>query len=207
MIFHLPGLIINIRKPEIEDVTLIARWLSDRAYLDNFGGSLGNNASYYKAQAEKILQDNANDFSGNLYFIAEDRFNKKPLALTMLCKIDWKNRHAEYAYLIGEDSHRSKIVSGDLNVVLYNYFFNGLNFNKIYGFVVSSNIASQRINAFGGKCDGTLRMHQFRGSATATDVHVYSITQTEFKYFVNKHANTLLRKHIARGLIKWTPEI
>lgn len=203
MIFHLLGLMINIRKPEIADVACIAQWLSSNSFAENFGGIHGMELKYYERQAEKMLQDNADDFSINKYFLIEDRFTGNPVALAMLCKIDWKNRHAEYAYIIGDSNYRVKLIAGDLNIILYDYFFNSLNLNKVYGFVVAANIASQRMNGFGGSHDGTLRMHKFMGSGIATDVCVYSITKAEFTSFVGKHVNTLLRKHITRGLIKW----
>jgi RimJ/RimL family protein N-acetyltransferase len=148
-----------------------------------------------------MLQDNADDFSNNKYFLAEDRFTGHPVALAMLCKIDWKNRHAEYAYIIGERDYRAKLTAGDLNLILYNHFFNGLNLNKVYGFVFASNAVSHRMNSFGGACDGTLRMHRFQGSLPS-DVCVFSITRAEFAGFVNRHADTLLKKHVTRGLIQ-----
>lgn len=202
MIFSLEGLVVNVRKPEIDDLACITRWLSSDAYLDNFGGIPLAEPAVYETQAEKILQDNADDSCPNKYYLVEDRFTSRPIALAMLCKIDWKNRHAEYAYIIGENQYRGKMFAGDLNVTLYNYFFNTLNLNKVYGFVVSGNMASQRMNSFGGSCDGTLRMHCFRDSGIAMDVKVFSITKNEFKDFVNEYADTLLRRHISRGLIK-----
>ncbi len=202
MIFQLPGLVVNVRKPEIADVARMAQWLSSDSYVDNFGGIRCSGPEFYEAQAERMLQDNADDLSSNKYFLAEDRFTGHPVALAMLCKIDWKNRHAEYAYIIGESNYRAKLIAGDINVILYNYFFNGLNLNKVYGYVVASNTLSHRMNSFGGSQDGTLRMHRFKGSV-ATDVHVFSITKTGFTGFVNKHVNTFLKKHVTRGLIKW----
>lgn len=201
MIFNLPGLMINVRKPEIADLDRIAQWLSSDAYIDNIGGTRDMGSSFYEAQAQAMLQDNADDFSVNKYFIVEDRFTKRPVALTMLCKIDWKNRHAEYAYIIGESDYRATLTAGDLNLVMYNYFFNGLNLNKVYGFVFAQNEASNRINNFGGSCDGTLRMHKFQGGVPS-DIRIFSITRNEFASFVSKHSDTLLKKHVTQGLIQ-----
>lgn len=202
MIFQLPGLMVNIRKPEIADIPRMAQWLSSDGYIENFCGTRTADFSFYEKQAMDMLQKNADDFSGNKYFLAEDRFSGRPIGLAMLCKIDWKNRHAEYSYIVGEIDYRSKLVAGDVNMVLYNHFFNNLNLNKVYGFVVDANAVSQRMNGFGGSHDGTLRMHRIGSSGVATDVHVFSITKSSFSDFVNKHAHTLLAKHIARGLIK-----
>ncbi len=201
MIFALRGLIVKVRKPEIGDIERIAKWLSSDLYLENFGRIRKLESLEYIKQAEKILQDNANDFCPNKYYVVEDRFKKRPVGLAMLCKIDWQNRHAEYAYIIGERECRGKMFAGDLNITLFNYFFHGLNLNKVYGFVLSGNKASQRMNNFGGSHDGLLRMHQFQNSGVAADVHVFSTTKREFEIFVSEQADTLLRRHISRGLI------
>lgn len=202
MIFTLPGLVINVRKPEIGDIACISVWLASPAYLDNIGGGRGMPRSHYETKACRMLQENANDQSGNKYYIAEDRFSGKPIALATLCKIDWKNRHAEYTFIVGDDGYRTKLAAGDLNVVMYNYFFNSLNLNKIYGYVFAPNAVALRMNLFGGSLDGTLRRHRWMGSG-AVDVHVLSVMAIEFADFVRLHANTLLKKHLERGLIAW----
>lgn len=196
----IPGLVVQIRKPEIDDVACISGWLASAAYQDNIGGQRDRPAQYYDGEARRMLQENANDNASNKYYLAIDRFSGLPIALAMLCKIDWKNRHGEYTFIIGAAGHRGKLAAGDLNVILYNYFFNGLNLNKVYGYVFSANAASLRLNMFGGMLDGVLRQHR-RSAASVDDVHVLSILASEFAEFVAQHATTLLRKHIERGLL------
>lgn len=202
MIFSLPGLVVTVRKPELEDVACIAAWFASPAYLDNIGGRRDMPPGYYEKEAFRIVQENANDHSANKYYLAEDRFSGKPVALAMLCKIDWKNRHGEYSFIVGDDGYRTKLAAGDLNVVMYNYFFNGLNLNKVYGYVFAPNAASLRLNLFGGSLDGTLRRHRHSGGE-ALDVHVLSILGSEYASFVRLYAATLLKKHLDRGLIAW----
>lgn len=202
MIFQILGLLTHVRKPEIADLPILQKWLSSQAYTHNFCHSRLVENTHPASQAEKLLQDNADDFSGNKYFLIEDRFSGNAVALAMLCKIDWKNRHAEYAYIIGEDNYRAKLIAGDMNMVLFNHFFNELNLNKVYGFVVDGNDASVRMNTFGGRWDGILKVHRFRTSDQPTDVHVFSITRAEFASFVTQHKDTLLKKHLLRGLVQ-----
>jgi RimJ/RimL family protein N-acetyltransferase len=203
VIFLLQGLVIHIRKPEIRDLDTIAQWLASDAYVANIGGARGMGAEQYRRKAEAMLQDNADDYSPNKYYLVEDRFNGTPVGLAMLCKIDWKNRHAEFAYIVGESNYRVRLTAGDINVVLYNYFFNELNLNKVYGYVFATNTTSLRMNAFGGRQDGTLRRHKLL-DGKPIDVHVLSISRPEFAGFVDRHAHTLLKKHIERGLIRHT---
>ena len=148
-----------------------------------------------------MLQDNADDRISNKFFLCEDRFSNRPLGLAIISKIDWKNRHAECAYIIGDSDYRGKLVGGDLAVTLYHYCFNNLNLHKVYGFVIDSNSASIRLNEFGGSYDGTLYNHRFSSGEYASDVRVYSITRKEFSHFVQTYAKTLLRRHIAKGLL------
>ncbi len=204
MIFHLSGLVVSVRKPEISDLPCLEQWLACDAYLDNIGGTHNMDQAHYRQLAENMLQENANDYSSNKYYLVQDRFTGQAIGLGILCKIDWKNRHGEYSYIIASEVHRSKIAAGDLNVVMYNYFFNDLNLNKIYGYVFANNAASLRLNLFGGKLDGTLRAHKTK-DGVATDVHVFSILKKEFATFVNQYGNSLLKKHIDKKLIQWQP--
>lgn len=88
-----------------------------------------------------------------------------------------------------------------MNVVIYGYMFEELGLNKVYGFVYADNEASARINQFGGRIDGRLRRHQ-PDQKGWRDVIVFSITKEDFKNFIHKNANGVLRKHIARNLIR-----
>ncbi len=203
MIFLLKGLVIQIRKPEIRDLDTIAGWLASDAYVANIGGAKGMEDEQYRRKAEAMLQGNADDYAPDKYYLIEDRFNGTPVGLAMLCKIDWKNRHAEFAYIVGDSNYRVRLTAGDINVVLYNYFFNELNLNKVYGYVFATNTTSLRMNAFGGSQDGTLRRHKVL-DGKSIDVHVLSISRREFSGFVGRHAHTLLKKHIERSLIRHT---
>lgn len=204
MIFLLHGLVTRIRKPEVRDIETMAMWLASSSYVDNISGFKGMNADHYRRKAEAMLQSNADDCSLNKYFLVEDRFNGNPVGLAMLCKIDWKNRHAEYAFIVGDERYRSRLTASDMNVVMYNYFFNELDLNKVYGYVFDANTVSLRMHAFGGSQDGTLRQHKMK-DGKPIDVHLFCISRREFDAFVGRHASTLLKKHIDRGLIRHVP--
>lgn len=201
MIFMLQGLVVTVRKPEIDDIDTLAAWLASDEWTRHLGGNGDEAPAWHRQRAQAMLQDNADDTSPNKYFFVADRFSGAAVGLAMLCKIDWKNRHAEYACIIGSAQHRNGMAAGDMNMVMYNYFFNQLNLNKVYGYVFDSNTPSLRMNSFGGSRDGTLRGHRrYRGAAI--DVHVFCLSRRDFAAFVDQHAATLLRKHLARGLVQ-----
>lgn len=200
MIFRCPGLVVDLRKPEIFDIDVLASWLALPEFIDRVGGRRLASVDEYRAKAEQFLQENADESHPNKYLIAVDNQDGRPIGLVMLCRLDWRNRHAECAYIVGDRNARSTLASGDLNVTLYNYLFNHLGLNKVYGYVFASNNSSLRINGLGGQLEGTLRKHRKAGEVRE-DVHVFSLTRREFSEFVARHSSTLLRKHIAKGLI------
>jgi RimJ/RimL family protein N-acetyltransferase len=202
MIFQREGLVAAIRKPEISDIPRLAAWFGTDAYLENFGGIPGANEQQRNLMAENVIRENANDYSPSKYFLIEDRYSRKPAGLAMLSKIDWRNRHAEFSFILGEADSRGKLLGADFTVVLFDYFFNDLGLNKVYGFVRTDNLASTRLSAFGGRCDGTLRRHSYRSTIAPTDIQVFSVTRREYAGFVARHASTLLCKHLKRGLVR-----
>lgn len=201
MIFNIPGLVLDLRKPEISDIQTISSWIALPEFINQVGGLAFDTSAGYITRSEQILQENADEHCTNKYFLACDKVHGVPVGLVMICKIDWKNRHAEYAYIIGNQRYRGSLFTGDMNVIVYNYLFFGINLNKVYGFVFDENHAAMRINHFGGKLEGTLRRHRRYGTSTR-DVHVFSITRAEFCIFIKHHASGVLRKHIARNLIQ-----
>ena len=201
MIFQIPGLVVNIRKPEISDTSTISMWLASSEYLENVGGRPDMPQKFYENQVRDMLQENANDYSNKKFFVAVDRASGNTIALAILSKIDWRNRHAEFTYIIGDENFKMSLVSGDVNIILYNFFFHNMNMHKIYGYVFAPNARAHRLNSFGGRLDGVLKKHKL-AAGHATDMHVYSLTKTEFNIFVNKYADSLLKRHVSRGLIK-----
>jgi RimJ/RimL family protein N-acetyltransferase len=151
-------------------------------------------------RAYAMLQANADDASTSKYFLAIDKPSGEPLGLAMISKIDWKNRHAQYSYIIGNTRFRGSLSAGDMNVTVYGYLFSEWNMNKVYGYVFDGNNASTRINTFGGSLDGKLIRHE-PVSEDYKDVQIFSVLRHEFSDFVKNNAKGVMRKHIASGLI------
>jgi RimJ/RimL family protein N-acetyltransferase len=201
MIFTLDGLTVTLRKPESNDASVIASWISSSDYADNIGGDAFQSPEVALEKVRQMLQDNADDLAPNKYLIAVNRRTGSPIGLVTICKIDWKNRNAEMVYIVGDASTRGGLAAGDINVVVHNHLFYDLNLYKVYGYVFDHNAAALRFSRFGGKFEGTLRRHRIH-RGRISDVHVFSITRDEFSRFVGHHARTLLRRHIEQGLIK-----
>ena len=201
MRWYREGLTLDLRKLELSDLDMVTQWIESPDFIKQVAGTPTESNESARAMAERLIHDNADDQSQNCTLIAVDRQDKTPIGVALVCKIDWKNGHAEYAYIIGSQRHRGTLAAGDMNVVIYGYLFEELGLNKVYGFVYADNEASSRINQFGGRIDGRLRRHQ-PDQKDWRDVIVFSITKKDFKNFILKNANGVLRKHIARNLIK-----
>jgi RimJ/RimL family protein N-acetyltransferase len=201
MRWYREGLTLDLRKLEISDLPVVTEWIASPDFIEQVAGTAVESNESSRAMAERLIHDNANDQSQNCTLIAVDRQDGTLVGLALVCKIDWKNRHAEYAYIIGSQRHRGTLAAGDMNVIIYGYLFEELGLNKVYGFVYADNDSSFRINQFGGQIDGRLRRHQPKSQGWR-DVIVFSITENSFKNFVNQNAKGVLRKHIARKLLK-----
>lgn len=201
MRWYREGLTLNLRKLELTDLDVVTQWIASPDFIKQVAGTPVESNESARAMSERLIHDNADDQSQNCTLIAVDRQDGTPVGLALVCKIDWKNRHAEYAYIIGSQRHRGTLAAGDMNVIIYGYLFEELGLNKVYGFVYADNDSSFRINNFGGQIDGRLRCHQPNLDGWR-DVMVFSITKDGFKKFINQNANGVLRKHIARKLLK-----
>jgi len=201
MIFQASGLLIDLYKPNPSDLECLTAWLELPEFATHVGGRVYGDRSQYRAYAEQLLQSNADDASGgSKVLMARMRADGAPVGMALLSHIDWRNRHAQCSYIIGDACHRMTLVAGDFNVTLYHCLLRQLGFNKIYGYVYASNPASMRFCDFGGHLEGTLRQHRaVKGGRE--DVHVYSMTQQDFTEFVRRNAEGVLRKHMARGLL------
>lgn len=201
MIFLASGLLIDLYKPNLDDLDGMAAWLELPEFATHVGGRVYGDRSRYRAYAQRLLQSNADDASGaTKVLMAKARADGAPVGMALLSHIDWRNRHAQCSYIIGDVRHRTTLMAGDFNVTLYHCLLRQLGFNKIYGYVYANNPASLRLCGFGGHLEGTLRQHR-AVEGGREDVLVYSMTQHDFTEFVRRNAAGVLRKHVARGLL------
>jgi RimJ/RimL family protein N-acetyltransferase len=199
MIFSHPGLTLELRKPELNDVNIIALWVDSIEYGLLVESAPADLRVKGLDRANAMLQANADDSGTSKYLLATSRSNGEPVGLALICNIDWKNRHAQYSYIIGNPRFRGSLAAGDMNVTVYNYLFNHWNLHKVYGYVFDGNNASTRMNLFGGSLDGSLSKHEPSINGYK-DVQLFSILKNEFEDFVKNNANGFMRKHIAQGL-------
>jgi RimJ/RimL family protein N-acetyltransferase len=202
MIFLHQGLTLVLRKPELGDVNVLAHWIDSTEFSTLVENIPEKSRVTGIERANSMLQSNADDRSNSKYLLAVDKLTSEPVGLAIICRIDWKNRHAQYSYIIGNPRFRGSLAAGDMNVTVYNYLFAEWNLHKVYGYVFDGNTISARLNLFGGSFDGKLRRHE-PINGDYKDVQLFSILQHEFRDFVKANATGVLRKHVAKGLFRW----
>ncbi len=75
----------------------------------------------------------------------------KPAGIINLADINWKTKVTSWAYYIGELKYRSMKLAISLEMSMYNYVFNILELDEVYGDVFSLN-------------EGVIRLHEFCGA-------------------------------------------
>ncbi|RAP31302.1 hypothetical protein DID76_03055 [Candidatus Marinamargulisbacteria bacterium SCGC AG-414-C22] len=193
------GLLLSVRKPEQDDMSIITQWLSDELFLKNLYGSPIDSYQNRFQKVNTFLNQNAKDFSNNITLMAVDQNSKTPIGLLMLNHINWKHRNAEMNAAIGETKFRNAFYGGDLYLMGLLFSFFELNLHKIFGYTYSSNEAALKLNSFGGKVNGTLRKHVYK-SGSFVDIVTHSILKKEFLNFIDEQKDKLLRKHIKKGV-------
>ena len=91
-------------------------------------------------------------------------FNQNPVGVVNLAEIDHENKKCTAGYYIGDLDFKG--LGAMIPPFLYNYIFLELGFNKIYGLVLSSNLAILKIHELHGfRVVGTLEAHVRKGSS------------------------------------------
>lgn len=104
-----------------------------------------------------------------------------PLGTAAFMKMDTINRHAELAIVIGNKEYWSKGYGTKIMKQLLDWGFNGLNLNRLYLHVFSTN--TRAINLYeklGFKLEGQLREMLFQ-DGEYVDVLVYGMLRSEYQ--------------------------
>lgn len=104
-----------------------------------------------------------------------------PLGTAAFMNLDNRNRHAELAIVIGNKDYWGKGYGTQIMEKLLDWGFNGLNLNRLYLHVFSTN--ERAINLYkkvGFKLEGELREMLFQ-DGVYVDVYVYGLLNSEYK--------------------------
>jgi len=88
--------------------------------------------------------------SNSLYLIIIDNESDNPIGMILLDDINHKNRNASWGIYIANLEYRKKIYAVESAVLLFNYSFDYLSLNKIYGNTLESNVRGREFHSFIG---------------------------------------------------------
>lgn len=194
------GLFCKLQRPSIEDADVLLKWVQDPFLQEKI---FGIEPEYQQAQklVQKWIEENTELFGAdNLILIARHIKNDIPIGLVMLKNIDWKNRNLDIHYLIADKDRREGPYGPEMVLTALVHIFHTLNFDKVYGYVYNNNLSSLNMANFAAKEEGILKNYSFVDNEWL-DYHLFSITQQDFKSFLEKNKSTFLRHHFKKGLI------
>jgi len=125
---------------EKDDSVIVFKWFNDEETLDSI---VGFRPCFTSEDALK-WSSSASDFK-TIKWIIRSKDSREPLGFTGLYNIDFVNRNAESAIVIGEKHFRGKGLAKEALTLVSNFSFDYLNLKIIYALIISSNEASLRL--------------------------------------------------------------
>lgn len=101
----------------------------------------------------------------------------KPIGTMFLTDIDYFNKRCEHGWFIAEKEYRSINLALSLRWNMYDYVFDRLGLNRLYGYVLAENKGVVRLIKIGGpELEGIMKQHIFK-RGEFHDVVVFGITK------------------------------
>lgn len=124
----------------------------------------------------------ANNTSPNIIILAIiDKITDSHIGNVSLQNINYINRSAEFAMIIGEKDYWGKGIGRDAATLIIEHGFNSLNLNRIYCGTYSNNLGMQNMAlALGFVKEGILREADFK-EGNYVDVINYGLLRREYK--------------------------
>jgi len=194
------GLFCNLQRPSLEDAEVLLEWVQD-PYLQEKVFGMEPELQQAQEIVQKWLEENTELFGAeNLVLIARHVKKDIPIGLVMLKNIDWRNRCVDIHYLIADETYRDGPYGPEMVLTALVYIFHTLNFHKVYGYVYNNNLSSLNMANFAAKEEGILKNYSYADNQWL-DYHLYSITEEDFKAFLEKNKTRFLRHHFKKGFI------
>ena len=168
-----------ILRPVIkDDYVYVFKWFNDKKIIDNI---IGFRLSFSMGEALDWCERASRIDDKNIKWIIETIGEKpKPIGFVGLYNIDFINKNAESASLIGERESRGMGIGYEALNLKCNFAFNYLGVELIYGYILSDNEPSLKLyEKIGFKKEGLLRRRVYRNGKWH-DVVSLSITKEEF---------------------------
>lgn len=160
MLFY--GERLRLRKMSLEDVPIYHQWRNDMEVMYFTNPALD---VYTYADTESFVQAIIESHYAKSYVI-EEWESEKPIGVTALTNIDYKNRNAECIIDIGDKNYWGKGFGREAFQLLLDYAFLEMNLHKVYLRVFSFNERAIRLyQKLGFQTEGELKEQIYRNGS------------------------------------------
>ena len=167
---------IRLRQIEESDLAQLRDWRNDpliRSRTREFAPlNLLNQKNWWQSLADKQ----------NIMFgiCPPENYDEDLIGVGGLVHIDWKNRHGEFSYYIGEATKRGKGYGREVAYLLFEYGFRELGLHRIWAEVYSNATEILEIDKkLGFKTEGIMR-ESYWNDGRWWDSHIISILDSEW---------------------------
>ena len=141
---------VTLRKIQDHDLTKIMNWRMD----PDITRYMNTNPKLTLEGQKKWLASLENNNEVKNWMIEK---NSKPVGLIYLTDIDWEKKTSSWGYYIGEKAERSLKLAVSLEMSLYDYVFDVMNFDKLHSEIFSLN-------------SGVVKLHLLCGSYITEEI-------------------------------------
>ena len=174
----LQGVSIYLRPLEQGDLTIeYVTWLNDTEVCEFNSHAV---FPYTKEKMDAYYQHLQQTSANNIVLAIVDNATHIHIGNISIQNINWINRNAEYAILLGDKSYWGKGVASETSILICEYGFTRLNLHRIYCGTSSKNIGMQKLAAkMNMKQEGIRREAMFK-NGEYVDIVEYAVLKNEF---------------------------
>lgn len=177
---------IYLRALELDDYRTSIKWRNDDEIWNMVAGS-----KYFVSEAyeKKWVEDAIFNSANNLTLAICMKGTDEHIGYVYLNNIDWKNRSAFFAKLIGEKEFWGKGLAKEATLLMLYHGFYVLGLNRIEARQLCDNKSSIKVNEkCGFKTEGTLRKAIFKNGGYK-DLNLMSIIRKDFDAVLKSYQN------------------
>lgn len=135
------GTFVTLRVLESKDIEMVRCWKNNPENYEHFANRDFISDFHQNNWFEKKSKENS-----IILLIIINNDNMKPIGMTLLEDIDYRNRTACWGIYIAEREYRKRIFAVESVYLLFNHAFDYLNLRKIYGNTLSTNIRGRNFH-------------------------------------------------------------
>lgn len=156
---NIRGKRIILRAIEVEDLPMLHAWLNDPEIVSGLGDvHFPSSRSQQESWFERIQKDE------RTIRLAVQNTDGALIGYTGFWNLHWRDRRAEHALIVGEESYKGKGFGREIIMTCARYAFEEMNLHRLDAHILETNEASRKVyEACGYRVEGVLREHGVRG--------------------------------------------